>query len=65
MLREGEDGDPDVREDEVLRHEVEESEELLRRRPGLWRQVVVGVVSLTDAAEQNSHDSGQTKNFGD
>ena len=65
MLREGEDGDPDVREDEVLRHEVEESKELLRRRPGLRRQVVVGVVGLADAAEQDSHDSGQTKNFGD
>ena len=65
MLREGEDGDPDVRKDEVLRHEVEESEELLRRRPGLRRQVVVGVVGLADTAEQDSHDAGQTKNFGD
>ena len=65
MLREGEDGDPDVREDEVLGHEVEEAEKLLRRRPRLRGHVVVGVVRLTDAAEQDGHDAGQTENLSD
>jgi len=42
---------------------VEESEELLRRRPGLLRHVVVGVMSLADAAEQDGYDAGQTKHL--
>ena len=57
VLGEGEERDADVAEDEVLREKVDELEEVLGAHPGLVREVVVGVVGLADAAEQNRHDT--------
>lgn len=51
VFREGEHGNPDVGEDEVLREEVEQLEQLLGSVAWVRRQIVVGVVRLADAAE--------------
>ena len=63
MFWEGEHGDPDVSEDEVLRHKVEKSEELLGDGPRLARHVVEGVVSLADSAKQDGHDTSQMEHL--
>ena len=60
---ESEHGDSDVSEDEVLRHKVEKSEKLLGDGPRLARHVVEGVVSLTDSAKQDGHDTSQMKHL--
>ena len=57
MLGEGEQRHADVAEDEVLREEVDELEEVFGAHPGLVREVVVGVVCLADAAKQHGHDT--------
>ena len=63
MLGKGEHGDADVREDEVLRHEVEEVEKVLGGLLGVLGQVVEGVVRLGDAAKQDGHNSSQLKHL--
>ena len=60
---ESEHGDPDVSEDEVLRHKVEKSEELLGDGPRLARHVVEGVVSLADSAKQDGYDTSQMEHL--
>ena len=65
MLGEGEDRYSDVGKDEIFRHEIQETEKLLGHGPRFGRQVIVGVVRLTDAAEENGDNSGQSENFGD
>ena len=57
MFGEGEERDSDVAEDEVLREEVDELEEVLGAHPGLVREVVVGIVGLADSTEQYRHDT--------
>lgn len=57
VLREGEHRHANVREDKVLREEVEQLEDLLRARPRVVRQIVVRVVRLADSAEQHRHDT--------
>ena len=57
MLGEGEEGNADVAEDEVLRQEVDELEEVLGAHSGLVGEVVVGVVGLADATEQHRHNA--------
>ena len=63
VLGEGEHGDPDVGEDEVLRHEVEEVEEVFGGLLGVLGQVVEGVVGLGDAAEEDGHNSSQLEHL--
>ena len=53
VLGEGEHGDADVGEDEVLSHEVEEIEEALGRVLALLRQVVERVMRLSYATEED------------
>ena len=57
VARESEYRDADVREDEVFGDEVTQFEEGFGPRTGLVRQVVVGVVGLTYAAEEDCHDA--------
>ena len=51
VLGKGEHRDPDVGEDEVLRHEVEKVEEVFRGLFWFFGEVVVGIVSLGYSAE--------------
>ena len=53
VLGEGEHGHPDVGEDEVLGHEVEEIEEALGRVLALLRQVVERVMRLSYATKKD------------
>ena len=63
MLGEGEHGDTDVGEDEVLRHEVEEVEEVFGGLLGVLGQVVEGVVGLGDATEKDRNNSSQLEHL--
>ena len=55
MLGEGEHGDADVGEDEVLSHEVEKIEKALGGLLALLGQVVECVMCLSYATEENLH----------
>lgn len=65
MLGKCEHRNADVGEDEVLRQEIEQLEYLLGALTRIVRQVVVRVVRLTDAAEQNGYNAGQLRHLGD
>ena len=57
------DGDADVRKDEIFQTKVEEFEKLLRPLLRLAREVVVSVMRLTNAAEQYRHNPSQFTSF--
>ena len=65
VVGEGEDGDADVGEDEVLGHEVELVEEVARDGARLGTEVVVRVVRLADSAEEDGHDARQVEDLAD
>ena len=59
-----EEGDAEVNEDEVLREEGEELEDVFGGVLGLDREVVKGVVGHEDAAEEHRHDTGGMHTLG-
>ena len=63
MLGKGEHGHPDVAEDKVFGHEIKQAEKLLGDNARLFRQIVVGVVSLTNTTRKNGDDPRQVQRF--
>ena len=55
----------EVRENEELRHEGERLERVLGTDFGGVRGVVVAVVRVADAAEEERHDAGEREELGD
>ena len=55
VLGEGEHGDTDVGEDEILSHEIEKIKKALGGLLALLRQIVECVMSLSNPTEENLH----------
>lgn len=53
-----------VGENEILRQEIEQLEDLLSALSRVVRQIVVRVVGLADAAKEHGHDARQFGHFG-
>lgn len=57
MLRKGEHRDADVGENEIFGQKIEQFEYLFGPYARIVRQIVVGVMRLTNATKQHRHDS--------